>query len=357
MGQPKANNITHVVFILDGSDSMSRHADGLVKATDALVKRLAEQSTLEDQETRVTIYVFRDQQVDCVVYDKDVLRTPSMANVYHASGGTPLIAATLRAFDDAALIPEKYGSHAHLFFVLTDGDENTSHYVLGGRRTEVVSQLVTRMGQLPDNWTVAALVPDIMGKVTATRYGFPKDNIALWDATSERGLEEATEAIAVAASGYMAARTKTGLRSTKTLFAGNDVLNTQTVAAAKVTQLDPANYRFVPIQIKSEGVEKMAIRDFVLKYSGMEYRVGRNFYELTKRERIGPEKEIILLRKNGPDKGKMFGGPEIRSLLKLPKDVEVSVTPADNSDYKIFVQSTANNRHILDNTTLLVQVK
>jgi len=83
------NLINHVVFVLDASSSMRKIAADLVKVVDGQVARLARRSQQVDQETRVTIYTFADT-AQWHVYEKDVLRLPSIKDLYKAIGNTAL---------------------------------------------------------------------------------------------------------------------------------------------------------------------------------------------------------------------------------------------------------------------------
>lgn len=78
---------------------MSHLTRELVKVADAQIAYLAQRSKELDQETRITVYTFNNT-VQCVVYDKDVLRLPSIAEFYQPRGMTALIDATLKSQDD-----------------------------------------------------------------------------------------------------------------------------------------------------------------------------------------------------------------------------------------------------------------
>jgi hypothetical protein len=67
------NYINHVALVLDASSSMSHLSRKVVDVADQQIAYLARRSRELDQETRVTVYVFADK-VECVIYDKDVLR-------------------------------------------------------------------------------------------------------------------------------------------------------------------------------------------------------------------------------------------------------------------------------------------
>lgn len=202
------NYITHVALVLDASGSMSHLAEHVVKVADAQVAYLAQRSKELNQETRVTVYTF-DDAVQCIKYDMDVLRLPSMRDLYKIGGLTALIDATSLALDDLAMTPEKYGDHAFVVFVLTDGGNNVNNWKAPDLRNQI--------DKLSDNWTVAALVPNMQGKFEAKQFGFPSDNIAVWDATSKRGLEEAVEKIKTATDVIMTGRSS-GVRGSKNLF-------------------------------------------------------------------------------------------------------------------------------------------
>lgn len=88
------NYINHVALVLDASSSMRRLSHKVVEVADQQIAYLARRSQELDQETRVTVYVFADQ-VECVIYDKDVLRMPSLKQMYRVGGMTALLAATL----------------------------------------------------------------------------------------------------------------------------------------------------------------------------------------------------------------------------------------------------------------------
>src|SRR5215469_2903490 len=120
------NKINHIAMVLDASGSMSYHSKTVPKVADDLIASLAEQSKIMDQETRVTVYMFSDlQYIQCLIYDKDVLRMPSIKGLYKIIGNTALCAATTRVIEDLKLTPEKYGEHSFLVYVITDGRENS----------------------------------------------------------------------------------------------------------------------------------------------------------------------------------------------------------------------------------------
>lgn len=335
------NIINHIVLVLDASASMGMVASQLIKVADNQIEYLAQRSKELDQETRITVYTFgtygwTNPRIDCLVYDKDVLRMPSISALYRCEGRTPLIDATLVALHDLSQTPEKYGEHSFLVYVLTDGAENQSQ-----NRPNALS---TSINGLPDNWTIATFVPNQIGVSEAKRFGFPAQNIAVWDTTS-RGISEVGDRIRQTTETFMTARdhaqkTGTTFRGTRSLFTLKDPSLTQ--IDQTLTPLHPGQYRLYPV------VTAGRIDEFVESKTRRAYKLGEAYYQLSKRETIQPQKQIAILGPSG-----VYIGAQARQLLGLP-DEHVKVSPNDNPDYDIFVQSTSVNRKLMPNTKLLL---
>ncbi|MFC8508724.1 vWA domain-containing protein [Streptomyces sp. NPDC057411] len=340
------NYINHVALVLDASSSMSHLRNKVVEVADQQIAYLARRSKELDQETRVTVYVFADK-VECVIYDKDVLRMPSLKQLYRVGGMTSLLAAALKSQRELAQTAQLYGDHSFLTFVLTDGQENASHRCpdAPAQDPRVLVQAVANMIETQqDNWTLAVLVPDQMGKREATQCGFPKDNIAIWDATSTQGLEEAGQVIQEATEKFMVGRTK-GIRGSRSVFSAGGAVSRQTIEAAGLTPADPSAFALVPV------ARDVAIREWVVE-SGHTYRTGCAYYQLSKSEKIQARKQIAVLEKKTD---RVYTGPQARALLGLPNE-EVRVKPDHNDEFTIFVQSTSVNRKLVAQTRLLVMV-
>ncbi|MBO3678751.1 vWA domain-containing protein [Streptomyces sp. NEAU-YJ-81] len=341
------NYINHVALVLDASSSMSHLSGKVVEVADQQIAYLARRSKELDQETRVTVYVFADK-VECVIYDKDVLRMPSLKQLYQVGGMTALLAATLKSQRELAQTAQLYGDHSFLTFVLTDGQENASHRCPDAptkNPRELVQAVAKMMQTQEDNWTLAVLVPDQMGKREAMQCGFPKDNIAIWDATSTQGLEEAGQVIQQATENFMMGRAQ-GIRGSRAVFStGAEAVNKDTIKAAGLAPVNPSEYQLIPV------AREAAIREWVIE-CGHTYRTGGAFYQLSKSEKIQARKQIAVLEKKTD---RVYTGPEARSLLGLP-DTEVRVKPDHNDDFTIFVQSTSVNRKLIPHTRLLLMI-
>jgi hypothetical protein len=332
------NYINHIVFVVDRSGSMRSLTNEVVKVFDTQVEHLAKRSKELDQETRVTTYLFNDK-ADCLVYDKDVLRLPSLKSFYDASGNTALVDATLKAIEDLQKTPELYGDHSFLIYVLSDGEENSSK--------NLGNVLSNKIKDLPENWTIAALVPDANGVYEAKRFGFPANNIQQWT-TDGAGLKEAGEVIKKATDTYMYARS-TGLRGTKCLFTLDASSLSKTQVKNALCELSPSEYNVFLVR-GSTDKEKMRIKYVAESWSKQPYRVGSAYYQLVKPETIQASKNICIMDVRN---GKVYSGRNARKLLGLP-DYEVKVNPSSYGDYTVFVQSTSVNRLLVPNTQLIV---
>jgi hypothetical protein len=344
--------INHVVFALDASDSMwGRNAQQLIKIADAEIAFLAQRSDSKElnQETRVAIYDFSDD-VRCIVSERDVMRLPSIKDVYKTRGMTRMVDATILVLDDFGLVSQKYGDHAFLLYVLTDGVENASSY-------QNRAALGDRLASLPDNVTVAFLVPDERGKRSAMQYGCPESNIAIWNVNAADGMEKVGQVVRQATENFMVSRA-TGLRSTTSLFnMGSEAVNAATVAQA-LTPLSPDEYALVPVTVPlpSNDGKPWEIKQFA-NHCGYQYRASyTGYYQFIKTkkkpsEEVTPLKKIIVVNKHTRQ---AYGGAAARKLLNLPDNKTVRIHFDHNEDYDIYILSGSVNRHLVTGTKLLI---
>lgn len=331
------NEINHVVLVIDESGSMLYHQNTVIKVVDDTIEHLARRSTELEQETRVTIYTFSSgyQAVKCLAYDMDVLRLPSMKNLYKPNGMTALIDATIKAISDLSQTATLYGEHAFLMYVITDGSENSS--------SNDAAALASNFRNLDSkgNWTYAAFVPNQNSVNLAVNYGFPKDNVIIWDTDSAKGFEAVGTIIRQASDTYMTNRSK-GIKSSKNLFQLNTVSSSDILS--KLKPLDLYTYSLLAVPYDQR------VDDFVYDSTGRKLIVGKAYYQLTKKETIQANKNLAIAHK-----GRVYYGAKIRQLLGLPADtVDVDPSSTQYADYTLFVQSTALNRKLLKNTSLLL---
>ena len=100
--------------------------------------------------------------------------------------------------------------------IVIDGSDSINYRGLKNEIIKVVDNQIAHLAKR-SNETVAVLVPNQQGKFEAKKFGFPTDNIAIWDATSTTGMAEAGDTVRAAVESFMQART-TGVHSTRSLF-------------------------------------------------------------------------------------------------------------------------------------------
>lgn len=331
----KQNKINHIAFVLDASSSMSGLEKQVIQVLETQVSTLAQQSKELDQETRVSIYSFANS-VQNIVFDKDVLRLPSIASEYRTNGMTALIDATIKSVLDLSDTSVLYGDHAFLVYVITDGDEN--------RSSNSPSRLKDVLSKLEDNWTVAALVPNEHGENLAIKYGFNPGNVMAWDATSN-GLKAAADKISSVTRQYMVDRLS-GSRGTKTLFQIDTSLVKSEQVNRKLDALLASSFEV----LTSTSTAAEPIRQFVESKISASYVIGSAYYELIKKEEIQPQKKILIQNKIS---GYVYSGDQARQMLGLPNQ-SIYVKPEAASKFHIFVQSTSVNRKIIPGQRVIV---
>lgn len=334
--------INHVALVLDASYSMNKNRNGekLVKVADEQIRHLALRSEELSQETRVSVYYFGDSTIECLIFDMDVMRLPSIGDLYKVLyENTALIDATMKSQEDLETTSQLYGDHAFLTFVLTDGEENRS-------RKYHIADLRNKLQQSPENWSFGFLVPDNKGVAYMERLGVLRDSIAIWDTESAKGVAEAGSKIKSATDSFMTNRAK-GLRGTRSVFStGVDAVNKSTVSQSLIP-LSSSAYRLLSVG----AVDR--IDNFVRRYTGSHYVPGMAYYQLTKTETIQARKDIVVVDKKT---NKAYSGPEARHLIGLPDGQPIRVRPDHNPLYDIYVQSTSINRKLLAGTKVLVRL-
>jgi hypothetical protein len=328
------HKVNHVALTIDKSLSMTPHSAAVVQVVDNLVADLAEQSKIFDQETRLSVWLF-NHGVENVVWDMDVLRFPSIAGLYRASGNTALIDAVCTSIDDMRRIPQIHGDHAMLGYTFTDGQENSSR--------QRPQQLSSRLAGLEENWTEGVFVPDLRGVRYAEACGFPAGSIEKWDPNAHRAVEMLGERIKETSRSFFEGRSQgvRGARSgmfTPGSFSAADV-------QARLTPITSGAYGVYPVPGDSR------IDLFVESVTRRPYPKGRVYYQLTKPVTIQDYKDVLV-----EAGGVLYSGTlqEARSLLGLP-DYAVKVNPRDlHTDCKVFVQSTSYNRKLIGGTQVVV---
>ena len=326
------NYINHIAFIIDSSGSMACFQEEVVKVFDSQVKNLAQKSKELNQETRVSVYLFNDE-VDCFIYDMDVLRLPSLKNYYSPKGATNLIGATFKAIEDLEKVPQLYGDSSYLVYVVSDGLNNRGNYT--------PLELANKINSLFDNWTIAAFAPDSQAVRELISCGFVAGNIAQWDIA--KGMNAVNNVISQVTNSYMVNRSK-GIRGTKSLFTVDTSHLNSKVVNNILEELKPFEYGIY--NVRNQAV----IKPFIESRTMRDYVKGSAYYQLVKREEIQDYKQICIQNKKN---GKVYSGNNARKLIGLPSKT-IKVDPANHGDFNIFVQSTSVNRNLPANSQVIV---
>lgn len=333
----------HVAFLVDESSSMGAHHAALPKLIDSEIKFLAERSLSTNQETRISIYLFSSRNTArCILFDMDVVRAAesfTMVGKYRPNGMTALCDATVLSIEDLKLTNTKYGQHSFWLLGFTDGQENNSS-------PSNKSKMPSLVASMPDDWTFSIFVPDQIAKKNAKDYGFPHDNIAIWDTTSARGVEFIGSTVRKASESFFTMRS-TGQRGTRNLFSLNTLSTDQ--IKRNLTAVPSNMYTILDVQPDyhiSFG-DKVLSGKFIEAHFGR-FDQGNMYYELKmKNEKIQASKGIAFLLN-----GELYSGPKARQMLGLP-DSETLVSAEDFPGYRIFVQSKSPVRNLIKGQTVL----
>lgn len=336
--------INHVAIVLDASGSMGHLSSSVKKLLKQQISEFAKLSTQMNQETRVTVYTFSDAtDINCLAYDCDVLRMPEVASGYKINGMTALVDSVGIAIEDLEKTAQIYGDHSFIVYVITDGVENASRFY----HPADVKKLVHKH---KDEWTIAALVPDSSSIDFCKQYlGLAPGNIKVWEATKE-GVEKVSQVIRTSTTAYMDARSK-GVKSVDNLFDLSEKGVTKAVAAGALEEMPERHYAVV----RFTGANHRRIDDVVQDILGFQYSTGTCYYQLGGRkdrnyEDVQYHKDVAIRHK---ETLKVYRGPVARQMIGIVTNQTVRLTPLDNPDYDVFIQSTSNNRSIYPGTDLL----
>jgi hypothetical protein len=314
--------INHIALVVDRSGSMQDQP--VVQVFDKELAYLQQRSIELNQETRISIYLF-DEDIECLTFDMDVMRFKTLAGHWSTRGMTAMLDAVEQSVKDHQQLPELYGDHAFLTYVITDGQENAS-------QKTTPQKLKAMLASLPEHWTTACLVPDVRGKHEAKKFGFDDDAIAIWDTSAPNAFETVGQKFRSGVDQYMQQRAK-GVRGTKSFFA---TLDTSKLKTQDLDEIAPRKYSVH--EVKYEG----PIKEYVEDNFGVTYKLGMAFYQPTKPVKVQDHKDILV---QNVISGKMYSGSNIRQLLGLP-DSTVTVEPGAHTAWRVFVQSTSTNRKL-----------
>jgi hypothetical protein len=330
-----------VALVLDRSGSMSGLWEQAKKEAVAIMESLRRNANQTGQETLATIVCFSNTS-EVALYKADVRNELGPINLGHAGGGTALLDALGAAADTIrAWEPKNDPETSYLAIGFTDGEENQSTRFPSGARFQ---KYVAGLGE---NWTFTLQVPQKHRPRAVHLTGFAEENIREWEQTTA-GLAQASAATQAGIGGYFAARAAGAARVDRFYHVAVATTNLSQGTIDRNLYDVSSRYNVLPVPPSQNGAE---VRPFVTMH-GMPFVIGGVYYQLTKSEEVQPQKQLLV---RDQSTGRIFGGPQARTLLGLPTDgSKAKVTPAMMMRYQVFVQSTSVNRKLVGGTVVLV---
>jgi hypothetical protein len=224
-----------------------------------------------------------------------------------------------------------------LIMAITDGDENSSYTWTEPKLREEIKRLTST-----DKWTFVFRVPPGRKMRTVRDLGVYEDNVLEWEQTTQ-GFERAAAAVDSGIRSYYTARS-TGATSTKKFFVNTASVRSTELKQTLVDISSSVFFRSVP--------REMEIKDFFEKVLHQTFKKGLGYYQLSKTEKVQPQKEIAILDKKN---GHVYSGQNARNLLGIPHGEHIKLVPGAFGDYDVFIQSTSSNRKLVPGTNVLIR--
>ena len=319
------------ILVLDRSSSMHIIRQEALAALNQEIEAIKAGAKKTGIPTYVSVYTFADYTT--FLWRKRAEETtPLTLDEYRPAGMTALRGAIGYSIDNAVDKHDLATSFA--LHIITDGGENQS-------TTITHEQLVKKIADMhkTDRWTIFAHGP-AGSRAYMLILGIPTGNIAEWEQTVA-GVQKMSGATGQSISNYYDARAIGATRSTTMLV-------TPDLSGVKVEdKLTPVfGYKLL------EVTKETKIKEFVESNVGKAYRPGAAFYQLMKKERVEPNKGVLVMNKTNK---RVFGGAEARQLIGLAPTGRCRVEPGNHANYDIFIQSLSTNRILPRGTKLLVE--
>jgi hypothetical protein len=126
----KNPNLSHIIFVLDESSSMSSCWDQTISGYNEYLKAQKEDAEKTGIKTLVSLYKFNGHNVDCIFDRQDVQEVaPLTKSSYRPSGGTNLLDAmggVMMKITTLLAEKKKADRESVIITILTDGEENQS---------------------------------------------------------------------------------------------------------------------------------------------------------------------------------------------------------------------------------------
>lgn len=320
----------------DHSGSMSSLTRAAIQDYNGNIRAIQSAATDNDIDTIVSVVRCGIHGgVDREVVNSNVHRLKPLID-YRADGGTPLFDSVGELIEILKAVPDANNPKvSFLVMAITDGEENQS-----SKWRKTLGSEIRRL-QATDRWTFVFRVPRGYARALE-ELGIPSGNIQEWDQT-EHGMRESSVHTQAAFTSYYSGRVA-GLRSTDSFYT-NPAQISKHVAAIRLDDIS----REVDFFDVRRGGE--VIKPFVERKLGRGFTLGQAFYQLTKPEKEVQSYKTIAIRER--TSGKVYAGIAARSLLGLPQQGTIKLSPGDHGDWDVFIQSTSTNRNLVSGTEVL----
>ena len=324
--------VNHIGLMVDNSGSMTNMMQTVNQILSDTVNEFDAGAKSADQVTKITLWSFNS---DVTLLASEMDSSLQLPIVPKSFGNTSLRDAIVEGI--TYFTQFQGDNEACLLFVITDGQENSSHKFSKSELTKIISGKQS-------NLTIGVLVPDVYGVAQVVKEGIPSGNVTTWDATTTQGVEEMGESLVRSTKEYYNLRS-TGVRSSTRLF-NTDLseVSTKLVAKSDTRKLRPKDYNLYPVKVPTR------IDDFVVTKTKAPYVVGNAYYRLDKPEIVQGNKEIVLKNRKT---GEVYEGTGARALVGLPT-YDLKATPGHHGEWDIFIQSKSLNRKLFPGSEILV---
>ncbi len=339
--------INIIGLLVDASGSMDPHRAKAAEVVNAQLRAIHGEILKSRQPTEVEIVVFNDTTYPMPVHDPGAFHF-AYPQAFH--GGTTLwnsIESIINIMEEMGKkYPDAHYDKSFLLYVISDGEEMHSHSRAPYRTTTFIKELL-RQKLASDQWIFGFLAPP-GGARTYQQFGITAGNVTEWE-TTNAGFRDLDNSLRKGTSNYYTSRSL-GIRS--------QAMNT---SQANLFQVDLDKQRnvlgnfswnelsntFKPFKVEKE----QDIKSFVEAKTGT-FQEGAAYYQLTKKELVQAYKDMVVQDK---DTQKVLTGASAKSAIGMPLGKDFKVEPHNLSKYKLFVQSTSNNRKLVRGTEVLVR--
>ena len=326
---------TKIALVIDTSSSIADRR--LERVLADAVRAMVDAIVAKDGSSDVVVVTFANRATaQPAVKAKNIV----IPEQFSCGGVTALMDGVIKGVDEL-IANGKDDNMNYLVLAFTDGEENNSFI----NRTEFNKRL--REKEAEGNWTFTFQMPPGFKNKFHRDFGVPLDNLREWEATTQ-GVEEVKTSAVLALHNYYDAAAS-GAKSSRSFYSMTTDLSKLKDKDLKKTLVNlKGKFKAIPVN------KEVEIKPFILK-NNIPYVQGVGYYQLSKPEKVQPDKEILVMEKGKSD---IWGGSDARQLIGLPTDgsTYAKVTPGNHSKYDIFVQSNSVNRKLVRGTTLLVKV-